>query len=251
MRLIGSPARLLPLACVGLLLLTFIPPAETWTYKTHQYIAKIAYDALPSFVRENLEKTSHYTLKYGHDLIYQASTIPDMWRTPYYGEPIRYDNAHTFTYVSEQAIAWLDRAADNYSARAWDNAAYCMGIAAHYLGDAFTMVHNDNVWGAPEEQDGPGFVEERGGWTLHEHFEHQVYYYIPKTPTYDTAAPTDLDAYLNYLSDEMNEFAYETWEGGRWEEWAENRDCDLLKEDVDRATFYLYNAWCRVVGYSP
>ncbi len=157
------------------------------------------------------------------------------------------DNAHkAIARCKPGAGYWLRRAKSAWDVGAYDNVAIYMGVAAHYIGDGFTMVHNDNVWDNTNSLE-----DERGGWSKHKHFEELVRYYEPATPSY-MSGYAGLDNYIeNYLWVRMDQFASETWSGGRYFRWENTRDCGMVKGDVDNATSYIYNAWMRVVGEVP
>lgn len=166
------------------------------------------------------------------------------------------DTGHTFDYENGQVPIWLIRAKDNWDNGWYDNATFAMGMAAHYMGDCLAMVHNDNT--------DDGSSGERSGLTRHSQYEESVRHYAPSEPAYDSSAH-DYDnsepnysliwenflLYLTDLNDALNNFAARTdpARGDRYGLWRSTRDCSMVKNDVDNATFYIYNAFCRVIGY--
>lgn len=154
------------------------------------------------------------------------------------------DNAHRATYCRERAAYWLRRARDNLLDNNYDSALYNMGIAAHYIGDAMTLVHNDNIWNnnPPFQGENSQWVEEHpSGWNRHKHFEEQVRYHEPATPSPRNWRAT-LDDYIeNYLYPYLDNY----WSNHEsdWFSWLSTRNADYSKSAIDNATQLVYDAW--------
>ena len=247
----------------ALLLLALAPQSGNWTWRTHggvygtRGISYVAYEALKAdfgAVAENLD----------WELIRTGSSAPDEWKSP----PYFADERHVMTYTKRRGGWWLDNGVRvAREAQAWDNAAYTMGIAAHYWGDVTCYPHHDNARRYYEERYGEEFGYQI--WDgLHDHFEGQVYYYQPKSPAFivrnDGTPHPNLADFLNgaysFLDDLINNVMPpsvnpEVWMTGWWGQWIQTRKCadegiqagisppSGSKEMVNLATTLVYSGW--------
>lgn len=205
--------RKVHLALCVLLLLALAPQARAWNWKTHWDVVQVAYQELP----ENVKAVLSYTM------IYEGAVWPDRYRnTPDpYGRTFP-SSGHIQTASRAQATYWLEQAGGYYMDNDYDNAALALGIAAHYISDSVALVHNI-------------------GWTdLHEEFEDQGESFTPTKP---------LGIHNFNLEQKLTE--YYTGAQSKWQRWLSTRDQTIVKEGVNLAASYTYNAWCQALDIVP
>jgi hypothetical protein len=195
--------------------------AQDWSQDAHDHQAAVAFDALPSGYMVNLDSS----------LLRSGAAAPDYWRLDG-GDP-----DHTFNYAREEAKSWLSFARDNYRDNNYDMAVYAMGVAAHYIGDAMALPHNDNIWASANAS-----LQYPSGWSLRRHFEEQARYYVPATPTPKKWRPT-LDDYIkNYMLPYLDNYANRVQND--WSNWLSRRNSDRYVESAsDNAAQLIYDAW--------
>jgi hypothetical protein len=195
--------------------------AQDWSQDVHDHQAAVAFDALPSGYMVNLDSS----------LLRSGAAAPDYWRLNG-GDP-----DHTFNYAREEAKSWLSLARDNYRDNNYDMAVYAMGVAAHYIGDAMTLPHNDNIWASANAS-----LQYPSGWSLRRHFEEQMKYYVPATPSPKKWRPT-LDDYIkNYMLPYLDNYANRVQND--WSNWLSRRNSDRYVESAsDNAAQLIYDAW--------
>ena len=195
--------------------------AQNWSQDAHDHQAAVAFDALPSGYKGSFDSS----------LLRSGAAAPDYWRLDG-GDP-----DHTFNYAREETKSWLCSARDNYENGDYDMAVYAMGVAAHYIGDAMTLPHNDNIWASANAS-----LQYPSGWSLRRHFEEQARYYVPATPTPKNWRPT-LDNYIkNYMLPYLDNYASRAQND--WSNWLSRRNSDRYVESAsDNAAQLIYDAW--------
>jgi len=195
------------------LLLALAPQTSAWAGKTHRDVVQVAYQELP----ENVKTLLNYSK------IYDGSTWPDKYRT----EPDPYgqtfpSTGHIQPNSRERAAYWLAQAENYFKDNKYDNASLALGIAAHYIADSVTLVHNIS-------------------WTdLHSDYEDQGAQLTP-------AEPSGIENFN--LEQKLTE--YHSGAQAKWQSWLGTRDQAIVQEGVNFAASYTYNAWCQVLGVVP
>lgn len=205
--------RKLHLALCVLLLLALAPQTYAWNWKTHWDVVQVAYQELP----ENVKVLLSYTI------IRDGAVWPDRYRdTPDpYGRTFP-TSGHIQPASRAQAVYWLEQARVYYWENNYDNAALALGTASHYIADSVSLVHNV-------------------GWTdLHFEFEDQGEWFTPAK----LAGISNFD-----LEQKLTE--YYNGAQAKWQRWLGTRDQTIVREGVDLAASYTYNAWCQALSVTP
>lgn len=105
------------------LVLTMVPSAEAWTWKTHADVAEAVYYGLPSDVQKNLNL----------EIMRNASNEPD--------EVFKDYRHHSYPKSYEKAKSWLDKGKIAYDRGDYLEASFDYGVASHYISDTFSAPH--------------------------------------------------------------------------------------------------------------
>ena len=195
----------------AVLLLLLVPGANAWKWSTHRAVARAAYDEIPENVRIHLN----------YMIVEDGSTWPDEYRnTPDpYGRTFP-SSGHIQPGSRTQAAYWLTEAGNRYWENDFDNTSLYLGIAAHYIADSMTLVHNVSY-----------------NEYYHNLYESQGGYLTPAKPT----------AIPNFnLEQKLTE--YHNGANGKYQSWLSSQDTSIVQEGVDLSAAYIYNAWCQALG---
>jgi len=262
--------RILPLVVtlsIATLFLLTVPQVHAWPYRQHLLdLWEVPYDALPGAYRDRLKR----------ELVAKGSTAPDDWR---YGGGENFHPAHILDNVPREdsalaAFKFYTRAArDNLAAGAWDNGAYLLGVAGHYVEGLTVMNHYvqtseylERIYGT---ELGYKYWDER-----HDFEDHQIYFYEPRPPwridgyshwenfleNFIGGVPTDFGVSGNtYVENWLRRIHWEPPQAQArplvhlpsadnvWMRWWEQADCELVKQHLDMHVLLVYNTWMRVL----
>lgn len=149
-------------------------------------------------------------------LIKRGSVAPD---NEDFGHPHRYSN------TVMNASAWLEQAKIDYFEGRYDNASYDLGVAAHFISDS-TVVPYHNVYPLQD-------------FDLHDEYESIGSGVEAAPPSY--IQNFDLEEMLS----EFNQDSLNRLNG--WINAGNDQKLQMVKEDVDRAATYTYNAWVQTL----
>lgn len=106
--------------------LSFImSPTTAWEWNAHKKIVDEVYVNLPSDVQKNLKPYI--------SVMKEGSTYPDT--IP--GDKINHGYPGSYPKTNE----WLDKGKDAYEKGDYKEAAWCFGVASHYISDTFSAPH--------------------------------------------------------------------------------------------------------------
>jgi len=114
---------------IFLSLFLIISPINAWDGATHRKIADEIYYNLPSDVQEHLKP---YLSVMG-----EGSTYPDIMPS----DQINHKINHRYPGSYIQTKIWLNRGRSAYENGNYKEAAWCFGIASHYISDNFVAYH--------------------------------------------------------------------------------------------------------------
>jgi len=108
---------------IMVLILSTLPSAVAWTWKTHADIAEAVYWGLPPDVQKNLNL----------EIMKNASNEPD--------EVFKDFRHHSYPNSYQKAKSWLDKGKIAYNRGDYDEASFDYGVATHYISDSFAAPH--------------------------------------------------------------------------------------------------------------
>jgi hypothetical protein len=103
--------------------LSTLPSAEAWSWKTHSDVVDFVYYKLPPEVQKNLN------LK----IMENGSNEPD--------EVFKDFTTHSYPKSYQKAKTWLDKGKLAYDRGDYDEASYDYGVASHYISDTYSAPH--------------------------------------------------------------------------------------------------------------
>jgi len=150
------------------------------------------------------------------DEIKRGSVAPD---NESFGQHHRYPNTVT------QTQYWLGYALDEYLAGGYDNASYALGVACHFIADSTVVpYHNVSIQ----------------NFELHDEYEATGAGFTPASPSY--IENFNISAALTAF----NQGAYNRL--SLWTASETSKKASMVREDVDRAATFTYNAWVQTLG---
>lgn len=136
-----------------------------------------------------------------------------------------FGHPHTYPNTLFQALYWLENARKEYSAGRYGNASYALGVASHFIADS-TVVPYHNVQ-----------IE---NFELHDEYEAIGAQFEPAPPSYieNFFLPSSLGTFNENADDRLS----------LWIASGSDKRASMVKEDIDRAATFTYNAWVHKLG---